>query len=73
MVRDNLWTPAGVVNGAVGVVQDVVLDPASRPGARRAVALVELPGYKGPPLIASQPKVVPIRMSKSDWLHGRES
>jgi hypothetical protein len=73
MVRANLWTSAGVVNGSIGVVQDIIVHPdnVNENGTRDIVVMVELPGYKGPALIKEHPKLVPIRMCDSDFIIGR--
>ena len=77
MVRDNLWTRGGIVNGSIGTVRSIIVDPSadlSKPSTVRVVALVELPGVRQiglvPTLVPGQPGLVPIRMSTSDWAHG---
>ena len=65
------------VNGSIGTVRSIIVDPAanlSKPSTVRVVALVELPGVRQiglvPTLVPGQPGLVPIRMSTSDWAHG---
>ena len=63
MVRNNMWTEGGVVNGAMGILRHLVVDPADNSvdtdGIRPVVALVEMDNFKcANPLVPSQPKLV---------------
>ena len=80
MVRNNMWTEGGVVNGAMGILRHLVVDPADNSvdtdGIRPVVALVEMDNFKcANPLVPSQPKLVPIRMCTHEWTvgHGKYS
>ena len=75
MVRSNLWTSAGVVNGSIGVIRDIVVHPdkANESGSREVVVLVQLLGYTGPALLHDHPNWVPIRMCDSDWVAGKRN
>ena len=75
MVRANLWTSAGVVNGSLGVVQQIIVNPdnVNENGTRDIVVIVEVPGYSGPALIKEHPNRVPIRMCDSDFVMGRRN
>ena len=55
-----LWTSAGVVNGSIGVVQDIIVHPdnVNEHGTRDIVVIVELHGYTGPALIKEHPNWV---------------
>jgi hypothetical protein len=57
MVRANMWTSACVVNGSIGVVQDIIVHPdnVNENGTRDIVVIVELHGYTGPALIKEHP------------------
>ena len=57
MLMVNLWTEAGLVNGACGKVVGI-LKPEDGCDAR--IIMVEFPGYHGPALSPGQPFVVPI-------------
>ena len=57
MLMVNLWTEAGLVNGACGKVVGI-LKPEDGRDAR--IIMVEFPGYHGPALSPGQPFVVPI-------------
>ena len=67
MIRVNMWTEAGVVNGSTGIVRDIVVSA----NGKRCVALVEVPNYTGPVLDPENPKLVPVRMVQHDWTQGR--
>ncbi len=75
MVRSNLWTSAGVVNGSIGVIRDIVVHPdkANESGSREVVVLVQLPGYTGPAPLHDHPNWGPIRMCDSDWVAGKRN
>lgn len=57
MLTVNLWTEAGLVNGACGVI-DAILKPER--DIKTRVLMVNFPNYRGPPLSADAPTVVPI-------------
>ena len=68
MLRKNLLTAAGLVNGSLGVVHEILRDPESK----RFVALVDFPTYKGPQAFVNCPKkVVPIVFATSEFQVGR--
>jgi len=57
MLTANLWTEAGLVNGACGKVISI-LKPQDDRNAR--IIMVDFPGYRGPALLPEQPSVLPI-------------
>ena len=57
MLTVNLWTEAGLVNGARGII-DAILKPEHQSKTR--VLMVDFPKYRGPPLSSAAPTVVPI-------------
>lgn len=57
MLTVNLWTEAGLVNGACGVI-DAILKPEHDKKTR--VIMVDFPNYRSPPLSTIAPTVVPI-------------
>jgi len=68
MLRHNLWTSKGLVNGAVGTVVDIVYETGlSSPSDLPAVILCSFPSYTGPSLIPDQ-NVVPICSMTSKWV-----
>ena len=57
MLRTNLWTTAGLTNGASGEFVQLIASQANRtPWA----ALVRLPSYSGPAFFLHDPKLVPV-------------
>lgn len=67
MMIMNLWTDAGLVNGACGTVVGIV-KPAD--GRKARVLLVDFPTYRGPALSIQSPTVVPITQVCSRKLKG---
>jgi hypothetical protein len=67
MLRKNLWTAAGLANGLLGVVHEVLLDPETG----NFVALVDFQSYKGPRPFSNCPKTVfPVVFSKAEFQVG---
>jgi len=62
MLTANLWTETGLVNGACGIVHDILQPPDER---HARVLMVDFPRYRGPALSPSQPTVVPISQIRS--------
>lgn len=66
MLRCNLWIQAGLVNGALGFVRDIIYSPENQPPMHPPIIiLVEFDNYKGPTLENS--KLVPIVPIKKEW------
>ena len=63
MIRVNMWTEAGVVNGSTGIVRDIVVSA----NGERCVALVEVPNYTGTVLDPANPTLVHVHMVQYDW------
>ncbi|KZV72643.1 hypothetical protein PENSPDRAFT_348870 [Peniophora sp. CONT] len=81
MVTRNLWQQKGLVNGALGTVEDVVwLEGAQRSDLPLAV-LVSIPEYTGPTLWRTAPRdgyptgipIVPITAVRVDFRHASQS
>ena len=49
MLTSNLWTDAGLVNGALGVIQQIVYKPGSSPPEPPTYVLVRFDKYEGVP------------------------
>jgi ATP-dependent exoDNAse (exonuclease V) alpha subunit len=67
MLRKNLWTDTGLVNGALGYICGVVFIDRDRRLAN--YLLIEFDEYSGPPFLPEHPKVVPIPTFKGDFEH----
>jgi ATP-dependent exoDNAse (exonuclease V) alpha subunit len=57
MLMMNLWTKAGLVNGACGRVVDILKPDDFR---KTRILMVDFPTYRGPALLPSRPSIVPI-------------
>jgi len=67
MLSANIWTEAGLVNGSMGIVQDILFEEHGPPSLPVAV-LVEFEAYKGPTITTLEGnKVVPIVPIKRSW------
>ena len=60
MLTSNLWTDAGLVNGALGVIQQIVYNPGSSPPEPPTYVLIKFDNYVGVPWDESFPQFVPI-------------
>ncbi|KAE8740385.1 hypothetical protein FOCC_FOCC014124 [Frankliniella occidentalis] len=70
MLRKNLWTEMGLVNGSIGQVVDFVFeDGKSYPHDSCSVILCKFPQYKGPTMeISGVSGIVPISMYTKSWV-----
>ena len=64
MLTSNLWTDAGLVNGALGVTQQIVYHPGSSPPKPPTYVLIKFNNYVGVPWDELFPQVVPITSIK---------
>ena len=67
MLRSNLWIGAGLVNGNLGQVLDIVYLPGQSPPALPHFILCTFPQYTGPPFISNSPHSVPIVPIRRVW------
>lgn len=67
MMVMNLWTDAGLVNGACGTVVGILKPDDDR---RARIVLVDFPTYRGPAFSAHHPTVVPITQVSSRKVKG---
>ena len=65
MLRRNLWTEGGLVNGSVGSVTAIIYAEDKEPPELPAYVLVEFDNYKGPYLYNKSIPIVPLLHS---WL-----
>ena len=66
MLTSNLWVDAGLVNGAMGTVQEICYQSGGPPDLPTAV-MVNFDSYSGPPEHDGSIPIVPIRRS---WMSG---
>ena len=60
MLTSNLWTDAGLVNGALEVIEQIVYNLGSSPLEPPMYVLIKFDNYVGVPWDESFPQVVPI-------------
>ena len=61
MLRINLLTEFGLVNGSQGTIKDIIYEKGSSPEDMPKVIIVEFPDYTGKPLLGEKyPKCIPI-------------
>jgi hypothetical protein len=70
-LTSNLWTKAGLTNGAVGVVHSIIYDSNTKPPALPIAIIATFPSYIGPPYLPDVPASVPICPVKRDWFNNR--
>ena len=68
MLRINLWTEVGLVNGSVGTIQGIMFEEGQGPPSLPIAVLVEFEGYNGPAIITAEGnKIVPIAPIRHTW------
>ena len=67
MLTNNLWVDAGLVNGCVGHVVDIVYSGDKRPPALPDFVVCRFPEYRGPAYAG--PNTVPIKPVQRTWKH----
>lgn len=68
MLRQNLWTEAGLTNGSLGTVYGVLYSPDSQgPPDLPLAVLVQFDGYVGPPFLPGVPGLVPVPTRTTKW------
>ncbi len=69
-LTENLWTEAGLYNGAIGTIYDIIYAADCSPPEIPAVVLVKFPNYTGPTLSINGtelPNIVPIVPLQGDF------
>ena len=69
MLTTNLWVAAGLVNGCVGTVLDIVYSGDKRPPSLPDFVVCHFPQYRGPAYNHDKPNTVPITPVQRTWLH----
>jgi ATP-dependent DNA helicase PIF1 len=74
-LTSNLWTEAGLTNGAVGVVHSIIYAENTSPPALPVAIIATFQDYIGPSLVPDAPpgtpKLVPICPVKRDWFSNK--
>ena len=60
MLTTNIWIEAGLVNGAIGELTDIIYKPGTRPPNIPMYVVIHFENYSGPPWNQDDPKCVPI-------------
>ena len=68
MVKKNLWTTKGLVNGALGYIRGIVWSTYDRDKLPDFV-LVEMDNYSGPAFLQDFPRIIPIPPYKGSFEH----
>ena len=71
MLTTNLWVAAGLVNGCIGTVVDIVYSGDKRPPALPDFVVCHFPEYRGPAYAG--PSTVPIAPVQRTWLHDNKT
>ncbi|GBB94109.1 hypothetical protein RclHR1_22940003 [Rhizophagus clarus] len=67
MLTANIWTRAGLVNGSIGTIEDILFDEQKPPSLPIAI-FISFEKYEGPTISNSEAvKVVPIIPIKQTW------
>ena len=72
-LTSNLWTKAGLTNGAKGVVKGIIYAPGCKPPSLPICLIVVFEKYYGPPFIESLPKSVPICPVRREWFSQKKT
>ncbi|KAL8598153.1 hypothetical protein ACOMHN_043224 [Nucella lapillus] len=67
----NLWTEAGLTNGAVGNVYDIVYAPNTKPPELPVAVIGIFDDYCGPSFLPDVPKSVPIFPVQRTWISNK--
>lgn len=67
MLRKNLQVEAGLVNGALGNVKDIIFEEGRRPPSLPLAVIVEFDKYTGPPIAGRSVPILPVSAS---WKNG---
>jgi ATP-dependent exoDNAse (exonuclease V) alpha subunit len=66
-LTSNLWTTAGLTNGAVGTIHSIIYAEGHAPPALPAAIIGIFDNYKGPPYLPGLAKSVPIVPTRREW------
>lgn len=71
-LTSNLWTQAGLTNGAVGVVHSIIYEENVKPPAVPTAIIATFNNYVGPSYLSQVPKSVPICPVKREWFSNKQ-
>jgi ATP-dependent DNA helicase PIF1 len=60
MLMDNVWLKTGLVNGSIGIVQDLMFESSQDYIDSPSIAIIDFPQYCGPSYYPEHPTWVPI-------------
>ena len=66
-LTSNLWTQAGLTNGAEGKVRYIIYNPGEQPPALPVAVISTFKDYRGPRYLPDLPKSVPIVPVRREW------
>jgi ATP-dependent exoDNAse (exonuclease V) alpha subunit len=66
-LTSNLWTKAGLTNGAVGRIHAIIYGENQQPPSLPVGIIATFDDYKGPPFLPNLEKSVPIVPVRRDW------
>jgi ATP-dependent exoDNAse (exonuclease V) alpha subunit len=67
LLTNNMWQEAGLVNGSVGTVVDLVYTTDQQPPALPQAIIVDFPEYTGPEFFPGHPTWVPVPPQTAEW------
>ena len=67
ILTTNVWKEAGLTNGTICQVQDIVYFQGKKPPQIPDIVFVHVPEYKGPSYHSNLPKIVPITPIRRQW------
>ena len=69
----NIWTEAGLTNGAIGNVHSIIYAENIKPPALPLAIIAIFPDYLGPSFLPDIPGTVPVCPVKRDWFSNKIS
>ena len=69
MLTSNLWIEAGLVNGALGYIQNIIYKPGNAPPDPPTYVMVEFDNYSGMPFEDGAPKLILISPIQRGCIH----
>ena len=73
MLSRNLWSEAGLVNGAMGTIYKILYKPGSKPSDLPVAVLVKFDKFLGKSFIKEHENIVPIVPEQIEWFDDGKS